>query len=297
MRRSRLGERLFAGTNYTVATLFTVFCFLPFYLLVISSLTDQKVLQLDGYSLWPRKFSLEAYKWVLRGKPVLVGYQVSTFVTVVGTFLSVVLMCGVAYALSVKKFKFRNQLSFYIYFTMVFSGGLIPWFITCRALGLYDNIWALIVPMLMNPWWIFILRNYFNGLPGEIMESAVIDGASDWTILTRIVLPLSMPVLATTALFVAVGYWNDWWHGVILLDFAEFRPLQVIILRIINSIRAIRQAMAMEGGGALAISSAQIPAKSIRMAIVVVTIGPIILLYPFVQRYFIKGLTVGSVKG
>ena len=297
MRRSKLGERLFAGANYFVVILFTVFCFLPFYLLVISSFTDQQVLQLDGYSLWPRKFSIEAYKWVLNGKPVLVGYQVSTFVTVVGTFLSVALMSGVAYALSVKKFKFRNQLSFYIYFTMIFSGGLIPWFITCRTLGLYDNIWALIVPMLMNPWWIFILRNYFNGLPGEIMESAVIDGASDWTILTRIVLPLSMPVLATTALFVAVGYWNDWWHGVILLDFAEFRPLQVIILRIINSIRAIRQAMAMEGGSSLAISSAQIPAKSIRMAIVVVTIGPIILLYPFVQRYFIKGLTVGSVKG
>ena len=297
MKSSKLGERLFAGANYTVVILFTVFCFLPFYLLVISSFTDQQVLQLDGYSLWPRKFSIEAYKWVLNGKPVLVGYQVSTFVTVVGTFLSVTLMSGVAYALSVKKFKFRNQLSFYIYFTMIFSGGLVPWFITCRALGLYDNIWALIVPMLMNPWWIFILRNYFNGLPGEIMESAVIDGASDWTILTRIVLPLSMPVLATTALFVAVGYWNDWWHGVILLDFAEFRPLQVIILRIINSIRAIRQAMAMEGGSSLAISSAQIPAKSIRMAIVVVTIGPIILLYPFVQRYFIEGLTVGSVKG
>jgi len=297
MRSSKLGERLFAGANYTVVILFTVFCFLPFYLLVISSFTDQQVLQLDGYSLWPRKFSIEAHKWVLNGKPVLVGYQVSTFVTVVGTFLSVALMSGVAYALSVKKFKFRNQLSFYIYFTMIFSGGLVPWFITCRMLGLYDNIWALIVPMLMNPWWIFILRNYFNGLPGEIMESAVIDGASDWTILTRIVLPLSMPVLATTALFVAVGYWNDWWHGVILLDFAEFRPLQVIILRIINSIRAIRQAMAMEGGSSLAISSAQIPAKSIRMAIVVVTIGPIILLYPFVQRYFIKGLTVGSVKG
>ncbi len=297
MRRGNLGDKLFAGFNYTVVALFTLFCFLPFYLLVISSFTDQQVLQLDGYSLWPRKLSIEAYKWVLGGKQVLVGYQVSTFVTVVGTFLSVTLMCGVAYALSVKKFKLRNPLSFYVYFTMIFSGGLIPWFITCRMVGLYDNIWALIVPMLINPWWIFILRNYFNSLPGEIMESAIIDGASDWTILARIVLPLSLPVLATTALFVAVAYWNDWWHGVILLDFAHFRPLQVIILRIINSIRAIRQAMAMEGGNTLALSSAQIPAKSIRMAIVVVTIGPVILFYPFVQRYFIKGLTVGSIKG
>lgn len=297
MKSTGISDRLFVGLNYTIITVFTVLCFVPFYLLVVSSLADKQVLQLDGYTLWPRKFSIEAYQWVLRGKAVLKGYQVSAFVTLVGTFLSVTLMSGVAYALSAKKPKWRHQFSFYVYFTMIFSGGLIPWFITCRMLGLYDNIWALIVPMLMNPWWIFILRNYFNSLPGEIMESAIIDGASDWTILTRIILPLSTPVLATTALFVAVAYWNDWWHGVILLDFAEFRPLQVLILRIINSIRAIRAAMQMEGGQSLAISTSQIPDKSIRMATVVVTIGPVIFLYPFVQRYFIKGLTVGSIKG
>jgi putative aldouronate transport system permease protein len=297
MKYTKLSDKLFTGFNYVAVSIFTVLCFVPFYLLVISSFTDAQVLQVDGYSLWPRKFSLDAYRWVLRGQQVLTGYQVSTFVTIVGTLLSVMLMSGIAYALSSKKLKWRNQLSFYVYFTMIFSGGIIPWFITCRMLGLFDNIWALIVPMLMNPWWIFILRNYFNSLPGEIMESAVIDGASDWTILTRIILPLSMPVLATTALFVAVAYWNDWWHGVILLQFAEFRPLQVLILRVINSIRAIRAAMQMEGGQSLAIGTEQIPAKSIRMAIVMVTIGPIVLLYPFVQRYFIKGLTVGSIKG
>jgi putative aldouronate transport system permease protein len=297
MRYTKLSDKLFTAFNYVAVSVFTLLCFVPFYLLVISSLTDAQVLQVDGYTLWPRKFSLEAYRWVLRGQQVLTGYQVSVFVTIVGTLLSVMLMSGVAYALSTKKLKWRNQLSFYVYFTMIFGGGIIPWFITMRMLGLFDNIWALIVPMLINPWWIFILRNYFNSLPGEIMESAFIDGASDWTILTRIVLPLSTPVLATTALFVAVAYWNDWWHGVILLQFAEFRPLQVLILRVINSIRAIRAAMQMPGGQTLAIGTEQIPAKSIRMAIVMVTIGPIILLYPFVQRYFIKGLTVGSIKG
>ena len=281
----------------SIVTVFAAFCFLPFYTLLITSVTDKIVLDVDGYRLWPRQFSIEAYRWVLKGKQVITGYQVSTFVTIVGTCLSVMLMSGLAYAMAARKFPWRHQLSFYVYFTMIFSGGLIPWFITCRSLGLYDNIWALIVPMLMNPWWVFILRNYFNSIPGEIMESARIDGASDWTILARIVLPLSMPVLATTALFVAVAYWNDWWHGVILLDFADFRPLQVIILRIINSIRAIRAAMQQEGAGQIAISTAQIPAKSVRMAIVVVTIGPIVLVYPFVQRYFIRGLTVGSVKG
>jgi putative aldouronate transport system permease protein len=294
--KQRLGNWLFDTFNYVVTGLFALFCLLPFYLLVVSSFTDKHVLQTDGYKLFPRKLSIEAYQWVLKGRQIVTGYQVSAFVTIVGTCLSVMLMCGLAYALSARKFPWRHQLSFYVYFTMVFSGGLIPWFITCRSLGLYDNIWALIVPMLMNPWWVFILRNYFNSLPNEILESARIDGASDWTILARVVLPLSMPVLATTALFVAVAYWNDWWHGVILLDFADFRPLQVIILRIINSIRAIRQAMQYEGT-TMAIDTSQIPAKSIRMATVVVTIGPIVLVYPFVQRYFIRGLTVGSVKG
>jgi ABC-type glycerol-3-phosphate transport system permease component len=294
--KQAMGGRLFSAFNYVVTALFALFCLLPFYLLVISSLTDKHVLQTDGYKLFPRKLSIEAYQWVLKGRQIVTGYQVSAFVTIVGTCLSVMLMCGLAYALSERRFPWRHQLSFYVYFTMVFSGGLIPWFITCRSLGLYDNIWALIVPMLMNPWCVFILRNYFNSLPSEILESARIDGASDWTILARVVLPLSMPVLATTALFVAVAYWNDWWHGVILLDFADFRPLQVIILRIINSIRAIRQAMQYEGT-TMAIDTSQIPAKSIRMATVVVTIGPIVLVYPFVQRYFIRGLTVGSIKG
>jgi putative aldouronate transport system permease protein len=198
--------------------------------------------------------------------------------------------------MSNKKFKPRNQIAFYIYFTMIFGGGIIPWFITMRSLGLYDNIWALIVPMLMNPWWIFILRNFFNSLPAEVMESARIDGASDLQVLISIVLPLSTPVLATAGLFVSVAYWNDWWHGVMLLDFADFRPLQVIILRIINNIRAIREAMSVPGA-TMSIDMSQIPALSIRMAIVVITIGPIILVYPFVQRYFIQGLTLGAIKG
>lgn len=296
MRRG-WGDHVLSAIGYTVVGFFALICFIPFWMLIISSITDSIVLDIDGYRLWARKFSLEAYRWVLGGRQVLLGYQVSVFVTVVGTIAGLALMCGVAYALSAKKFKLRNQISFYVYFTMIFSGGLIPWFITCRAIGLYDNIWALIVPMLINPWWIFIIRNFFNSIPNEVIESARIDGASDWTVLSRIILPLSTPVLATAGLFTAVAYWNDWWHGVILLNFVEYRPLQVIILRIINSIRAIRAAMEQEGGASIAMDMSQIPAKSIRMATVVITIGPIVLIYPFVQRYFIRGLMVGSIKG
>lgn len=294
--KQSLGDRMFNAVNYVLTALFTILCFIPFYVLVIASVTEKHVLRIEGYKLWPREFSLEAYRWVLKGKAIITGYQVTLFITVVGTLLSMILMSGIAYTMSSKKFKLRNPLAFYVYFTMIFSGGIIPWFITCRAVGLYDNIWALIVPMLINPWWIFILRNYFNSLPVEILESARIDGAGDFRILSTIVLPLAMPVLATASLFMAVAYWNDWWHGVILLDFAEFRPLQVIILRIINSIRAIREAMQQEGT-TIAVDMSQIPALSVRMAIVMVTIGPVVLVYPFVQRYFIRGLTVGSIKG
>lgn len=294
--REGLGDRIFGLFNYIIISLFTLFCFIPFWVMVIASITEKHVLRLDGYKLWPRRFSIEAYEWVLKGQQIITGYKVTVFVTVVGTILSVMLMAGIAYAMSSKKFRLRHALSFYVYFTMIFSGGLIPWFITCRALGLYDNIWALIVPMLINPWWIFVLRNYFSSLPVEILESAYIDGASDARVLVNIVLPLATPVLATTSLFMAVAYWNDWWHGVILLDFADFRPLQVIILRIINSIRAIREAMQQQGANVM-VDMSQIPDLSVRMATVVVTIGPIVFAYPFVQRYFIRGLMVGSIKG
>jgi ABC-type glycerol-3-phosphate transport system permease component len=296
MKNQNLGDRMLNAAAYTIATAFTAACFLPFWAMLIASVTEKRTLIVDGYRLWPRQFSLEAFEWVLRGQSVVTGYTVTLFVTVVGTLLSLTCMCMLAYAMSVKRFKLRNVLAFYIYLTMIFSGGIIPWFITMRGLGLYDNVWALIVPMLMNPFWVFVLRNFFSNLPSEVLESARIDGASDAQILTRIVLPLSTPVLATVGLFVSVAFWNDWWHGVMLLDFADFRPLQVIILRIINNIRAIREAMAVPGS-TITIDMSQIPALSIRMAIVVVTIGPIIAIYPFVQRYFVRGLTLGAIKG
>ena len=296
MRNKSPGDWLFSAVVYTIAAAFTLFCFLPFYTMVVASVTEKHALISNGYRLWPTAFSVEAYQWVLRGQQVIRGYEVTVFVTVVGTMLSLLLMSALAYTMSDKKFKLRNPIAFYVYVTMIFSGGIIPWYITMRSVGLYDNVWALIVPMLMNPWWIFILRNYFNSLPAEMLESSRIDGASDLQILARIVLPLSTPVLATTGLFVSVAYWNDWWHGVMLLDFADFRPLQVIILRVVNNIQAIRSAMSVPGT-TISIDMSQIPDLSIRMAIVVITIGPIIFVYPFVQRYFIQGLTLGAIKG
>ena len=167
--------------------------------------------------------------------------------------------------------------------------------IVCRNLfGLKDNLQALILPMMVQPFWVFVLRNFFASLPVELIESAYIDGASDATILYKIVLPLSTPVIATVGLFMAVAYWNDWFLAVMLLDFAKFRPLSVIILRMVNNIQAIQQAMQQQG---VVIHLENLPTQSIRMATAVITIGPIILVYPFVQQYFVKGLVLGAIKG
>jgi ABC-type glycerol-3-phosphate transport system permease component len=294
--RPSLENRLFNTINYGFLILFALFCLFPFWIMIVASLTDDLVLRQDGYLPWARKWSLEAYRWVLTGTDIQIGYRVTIFITVFGTVASLLLMSGLAYVMSVRRFRQRNWLAFYVYFTMVFNPGLVPWFITMRnILGLKDNIWALIVPMLMQPFWVFVLRNFFDSLPEEVIESAIIDGASHATILWRIVLPLSTPALATAALFVAVAYWNDWFLGVMLLDFANIRPLAVIILRMIRNIRAILEAMNQQGVASVPIES--IPTHSIRMATAAVTIGPILLVYPFVQRYFIRGLTLGAIKG
>jgi putative aldouronate transport system permease protein len=290
------GSRLFSVCNYVFLTAFALFCMLPFWVMAVASFTDDKELAVNGYWVWAKRWSLDAYRFVLAGRDIQVGYRTTVFVTVVGTLGSLIVMSGLAYVLSVRRFKHRRKLAFYVFFTMIFNGGMIPWFITCRnILGLRDNIWALILPMMCNAFWVLVMRGFFESLPQEIMESAVLDGASDATILYRIVLPLSKPVLATVALFMAVYYWNDWFLGVMLLDFADFRPLAVIILSMLRNIRSIQIAMQMEGSAAMTID--QLPTYSIRMTTAMVTIGPIILIVPFVQRYFVRGLTLGGIKG
>ena len=289
------GDRLFVGGAYTYLIIFTLFCIFPFWILVVASFTDDMVLRQDGYLPWAREFSLEAYRWVFRGSEVRTGYLTTLFVTTVGTACSLFVMSGLAYVMAVKRFKGRNAVAFYVFFTMVFVPGLIPWFITARnLLHLNDTIWALILPMMVQPFWVFVLRNFFATLPHEIIESAYLDGANDSVILMQIMLPLSKPALATVGLFMAVAYWNEWFLGVMLLDFADFRPLSVIILRMVNNIQAIQTAAQYPG---VSIRLDAIPTLAFRMATACVTIGPIILAYPFVQRYFVRGLTMGAVKG
>jgi putative aldouronate transport system permease protein len=295
IEKHSMGDRIFSIFLYAFLSVAALLCLFPFWIMAVASFTDDASLRIQGYLPWVSKFSLEAFKYVFAGTQIQTGYMVTLFVTVVGTLSSLFVMSMLAYMMSIKRFKGRKAVAFYVFFTMIFVPGIIPWFITCRnLLGLKDNIWALIVPMMIQPFWVFVLRNFFSTLPTEILESAYIDGASDATILFKIVLPLSTPVLATVGLFMAVAYWNDWFLGVMLLDFAPFRPLSIIILRMVNNAMAIQEAMKQPG---VSMNLAALPTLAIRMATALVTIGPIIIVYPFVQRYFVKGLTLGAIKG
>jgi putative aldouronate transport system permease protein len=295
IEKHTIGERIFSFILYIFLSVVALLCLFPFWIMLVAAFTDDLTLRKEGYLPWITKFSVAAFKWVFSGSDIRIGYEVTIFVAVVGTLSSLLVMSMLAYMMSIKRFKGRQAVAFYVFFTMIFVPGIIPWFITCRnLLHLKDNIWALILPMMVQPFWVFVLRNFFARLPSEIIESAYMDGASDATILFKIVLPLSTPVLATVGLFMAVAYWNDWFLGVMLLDFAPFRPLSIIILRMVNNAQAIADAMRQPG---VAPNLANLPTLSIRMATALVTIGPIILVYPFVQRYFVKGLTLGAIKG
>ncbi len=288
-------DRIYILIAYLVVAVFAFICLYPFLLMLTSSFATDLTLRVEGYTLWHSKWTLKAYEMVMRGSEVQRAYLISILRTVVGTLGSLVVMAGIAYTLSLKRLKARNFLAFYVYFAMVFSPSLIPWFIFTRnVLLLRDNFLAIILPMMVQAYWVMVMRNFFAGLPQEIMESAYVDGASDLTILFRIVLPLSLPVLATVGLFMAIAYWNDWYLPLMLIDNAPIRPLPLLIIKILNNIKSIEDAVKLPG---MTIPLSSIPTEAVRMATAVVVIGPIILLYPFVQRYFIKGLTLGSVKG
>lgn len=274
---------------------FAVVCITPFLLVVSASLSDELALNKLGYSVLPRQFSLDAYKLVLTAGDIPQAYVITIFTTVVGTFLSMALTCTVSYAMSVKNFRSRSALALFIYFTMLFNGGLVSNYLLIKKFLQIDNtILVLLLPSLCNAWNILLMRNFFNGLPDSLAESAKIDGANDLCILWKIILPISKPGLATIGLFYALSYWNEWYKCLLYIDtsHANLYTLQYLIQRILRQVNYAAnlpsEAVALQG---------QLPTYSFRMATIVVTIGPIILLYPFLQKYFVQGLTVGSVKG
>ncbi|MDR1539950.1 MAG: carbohydrate ABC transporter permease [Clostridiales bacterium] len=275
--------------------IFSLFCVLPMVLIFCVSLTSESSIIKNGYSFLPEVWSVEAYKLVFRnGLSILRSYGVSILITAAGTAAAVLVTALGAFTLSNKSVKYRNHLAFFFFFTMLFNAGIVPWYMVCRFLGLQNNILALIVPSLMfSPFNLFLVRNFMAGLPDSLAESAKLDGANEAVIAFRISFPLSMPVLAAVALFYALAYWNDWWNAIMLVDNKNFYPLQYMLFRMQSEIQMIRD-LQMHSASS---SSANLPAESVKMATVILTVGPIIFLYPFLQKYFVKGLVVGGVKG
>ncbi|TYP69502.1 carbohydrate ABC transporter permease [Paenibacillus methanolicus] len=276
--------------------LFALSCVFPFLFIIIISLTDEKALAIDGFSIIPSKFSLEAYRFLMQsGQQMLQSFGVTVLVTVIGTILTLYLVSTYAYAISRKNFAQRRFFSFLAFFTMLFSGGLVPGYIVMtQFLHLRDTLWALILPSILNAFYIIVMRTFFaTTVPDAIIESAKIDGASEFGIYTRIVLPISLPGIATIGLFSTLGFWNDWFNALLYIDSPNLIPLQTLLIRIQNNMDFVVTNSSKVVSYDIA---ATLPTETVRMAMVVLATLPIALAYPFFQKYFIQGLTIGSVK-
>ncbi len=296
-RSSRRRLSAFDLLNYPLLALVALVTLVPFLTVLSGSFTSERELVVHGVKLVPRVLSLEAFRMLgSRGAALANAYKVSLLVTVGGTALSMTLTASLAYSLSVRQARLRNVLAFIVYLTMIFSGGMIPWYILItRTLHLKDTIWALLLPMAVNPFFMFLMRNYFREIPESMRESAQIDGASELLTCWRIYLPLSTPVVATLALFYALSYWNEWYLALFFIDESRLVPLQYHLYRILSNIQFLQTA-SIENGAALG-GKVMLPTTGVKFATTVVTIGPIILVYPFVQRYFVKGIMIGAIKG
>lgn len=278
--------------NYLIVAILAFICALPIVLVSAISITSDAAIKRYGYQLIPKQFSLEAYRLIFSSESALMkSYLVSGSVTILGTIIATAITSMAAYTLCNKSVKYRNHLAFYFFIPMVFSAGLVPWYMMCRNVGLTDNFFALVVPSLMfSAFNMFLCRNFMREIPDSLMESAKLDGASDVIIAFKIYFPLSKPVMATVALFYGVAYWNDWFNAIMLVNNVDLFPLQYMLYKIQSEIASLQR---LQPG----IPVKNLPGESLKMATAIVTIGPIVLFYPFLQKYFIKGLIIGGVKG
>lgn len=292
----RLGtsDKIIRGFGYVFITLYAICCIIPFLIIIGSSFTSESVIRAEGVQLIPKEFTLQAYQMVLKSGNIFGSYALTISLTVIGTCIGLSVIAMTGYALQRKDFPFRNAISFYIYFTSLFSAGLAPYYLLMtQTYHLQDSYLAVLLPLLMSPWLIILMKNFVKAIPHEITESGKIDGAGDMRIFISLILPMLKPALATIGLFLALGYWNEWYQSSLFLSSqVPVKPLQYTLYEIINKNDALRNSVAGQF-----VSLADIPTESVKMANAVLATGPIVLLYPFVQKYFISGITVGAVKG
>jgi putative aldouronate transport system permease protein len=279
---------------YSTIVFFSIFCLLPFWLIVSGSITSENEIISEGFKIWPKHISFEAFKAVFSTpEQIFTAYGVTIGLTVTGTIFGLFLTSMAGYVLARADFKFRDPIAFFIYFTTLFSGGLIPWYILMvKYLDLKDSYLAMLFPLLVSAWNIILMKNFMKAIPDSIIESARIDGAGDFRIYARIIMPLAVPGLATIGLFLALGYWNDWFSASLFMTTDAKFPLQYLLYKILASAAVLKTNVANN----ISISSAP-PTETLKMAVAVIATGPIVFLYPFAQKYFVKGLTIGAVKG
>lgn len=291
VKKDRVAFNIF---GYIYVTLLALACLIPFIMILTGSLTSQESILRDGYRLIPKEFSLNAYAIIFESPHMLLkAYLVTMLVTTIGTVIGLFLTAMTSYVLVCKDFKYRNGFAFYFYFTTIFGGGLVPWYIMMvKYLGMKNNYVALIFPLLMNVMYILIMKSFMKSIPDAVSESARIDGAGDFRIFVQLIIPLSKPALATIGLFIALNYWNDWYDAMLFIDKQDMYPLQYFLYQILSKVDFINQAAARSG-----VPVPLMPSEPLKLGMTVVATGPIVFLYPFVQKYFVKGITIGAVKG
>ena len=291
--KADVGFGLFA---YTILTFLSLCCLIPFLFIISGAFSSEQSILEHGFSLIPIEYSLEAFRAVFAvPENIFNAYGVTIFITIVGTAVGIFFSSMAAYVLQRKEFRPRTFFSFFFYFTTIFNGGIVPWYILMiRYFNLKNNIMALILPNLFNVFYIIIIRSFIsNSIPDSITESAKIDGAGEFHIFVKMILPLSKPILATMGLFTALNYWNDWFNAMLFVDEQKLIPLQYYLYRMLSQISMLRNLIAKVPQ----LAAVTPPEESFKMAMTLVTIGPILLLYPFVQRFFVSGIMIGAVKG
>jgi len=289
------GDRLVKSFAYCFIGLFALVCLYPLVLTLSVSFSSEQDIVSNGYSIIPLTPSLDTYKYIFvnSGMKILKSYGVTIFVTVVGTISALLITSMIAFSISIKKLRYRNIIAFISNFTIIFSAGLIPWYmVSVNYYGLKNSILALIIPSVFSVWNMFLMRTYFSSISPSLYEAAEMDGANYFTIYIKIALPLSKTALLTVGLMYALNYWNDWWNALIFINDKDLFPLQYYLYNILSNVNAISSGRIPSGAS----GNITLPAETVKMAITVITIGPIIFLFPFIQKYFVHGIMAGAVK-
>ena len=294
--RSHRDNRAYTAMIYGAVIFFALACVVPFILMLVGSFMVEDDIRRYGYQLIPTRLTTYAYEVLfIFPQRVFSGYRVTMITTSTGVLAHLLICSLCAYPLSVRSVKYRRIFQVYILITLVLNGGMVSWYYVCtRMLGLRNTIFSMILPLLVSPFNIFLIRSYYLNLPEEMAESATIDGAGQLRIFWQIIIPLSQPVLAAVALFISITYWNDWYNSLMLNDLPQYFSLQLILRTIVSQVQFLRSNVVAAGMKELI---ENLPGEGVKLATAMITVGPIILIYPFVQKYFVKGIMIGAVKG